>query len=106
MPCPTCQHIKLDGVPCGSPALSRKPYCYFHQRLISRHRRIRSTPRPNTLDLDPVGDRIDLQMNLSQIINAVAVGHLEPSRARVLLEVLHLTSRNLKALEKMLPLQR
>jgi hypothetical protein len=27
----TCDHLKEDGVLCGSPALSEK-LCYFHQR--------------------------------------------------------------------------
>jgi len=28
----TCNHLKEDGAPCGSPALRRKKLCYFHQR--------------------------------------------------------------------------
>ena len=29
---PICQHVKRDGVRCGSPAMRRKRYCFFHQR--------------------------------------------------------------------------
>jgi hypothetical protein len=29
---PQCQHIKLNGVRCGSPALRGKDLCYFHNR--------------------------------------------------------------------------
>ena len=29
---PQCQHIKANGVRCGSPALRGKPRCYFHSR--------------------------------------------------------------------------
>ena len=32
MPITTCQHIKPDGIPCGSPALKWKRFCYFHDR--------------------------------------------------------------------------
>src|SRR6202041_110736 len=30
---PRCQHVKVNGVQCASPALRRKPYCYFHERV-------------------------------------------------------------------------
>ena len=29
-----CTHIKVNGVPCGSPALHGEIFCYFHQRMI------------------------------------------------------------------------
>ena len=28
----TCNHLKEDVVPCGSPALRGKKLCYYHQR--------------------------------------------------------------------------
>src|SRR5579863_7478587 len=39
----TCTHIKVSGVRCGSPALRREQFCYFHQRLI---RGVAMPPRP------------------------------------------------------------
>ena len=33
---PQCQHIKGDGVRCGSPALRGKSLCYFHSRAPKR----------------------------------------------------------------------
>src|ERR1700726_2056257 len=30
----TCTHVKVNGVPCGSPALRGEAFCYFHQRMI------------------------------------------------------------------------
>ncbi len=29
----TCEHIKTSGDPCGSPALTGKPFCHFHDRF-------------------------------------------------------------------------
>jgi hypothetical protein len=29
---PRCQHVKVNGVQCGSPALRHKRHCYFHER--------------------------------------------------------------------------
>ncbi|MEO6802479.1 MAG: hypothetical protein ABI197_04440 [Granulicella sp.] len=105
MPYRTCQHIKLDGILCGSPALNRKLYCYYHQRVVSRHRRYPGdSPGPNAVTLDPIGDRIDLQMSLSQVISALAIGYIDPKRAMVLLKALKMVSRNLAALENILEL--
>ncbi len=28
---PRCQHIKVNGTQCGSPALRRNRLCYFHK---------------------------------------------------------------------------
>ncbi len=35
-----CQHVKDDGVLCGSPALKRRSCCYFHIELRRRRRRM------------------------------------------------------------------
>ena len=30
---PRCLHVKSNGVRCGSPAMRRSPYCFFHDRF-------------------------------------------------------------------------
>jgi hypothetical protein len=35
-----CQHVKDDGVLCGSPALKRRSCCYFHIELRRRRKRM------------------------------------------------------------------
>ena len=35
-----CQHIKMNGVQCGSPALYRRRQCFFHERAQAQHNRI------------------------------------------------------------------
>ncbi len=35
-----CQHVKHDGVLCGSPALKRRSYCYFHAEVRRRRKRM------------------------------------------------------------------
>ena len=29
---PRCEHIKINGTQCGSPALRRNHFCFFHKR--------------------------------------------------------------------------
>ena len=102
MPYPLCRHIKSDGVQCGSPALNRKTFCYFHQTLHSRHQRYRSRPADHkqTLNLDAIETRLDLQMNLSQVVNALATGQLDPQRGMLLLKLLEAAEKNMTALER------
>ena len=35
---PICNHIKDDGIRCGSPALRGHTLCYHHDRAYRRHR--------------------------------------------------------------------
>ena len=30
---PRCQHVKVNGTQCGSPALRRRRRCYFHEEV-------------------------------------------------------------------------
>lgn len=35
-----CQHTKDNGELCGSPAMRKKRYCYFHLEVVRRRRRL------------------------------------------------------------------
>ncbi len=54
---PQCQHIKHDGIRCGSPSLRGKNLCYFHQRQARR--------MPPCY-VPPLNDRASIQAVLSQ----------------------------------------
>ncbi len=41
---PICEHIKDDGIRCGSPALRGRKLCYFHDRERRGHRISRTAP--------------------------------------------------------------
>jgi len=38
MPATICRHIKTNGQRCKSPSLRLSAFCYFHSRLLRRHR--------------------------------------------------------------------
>jgi len=35
---PTCQHLKVNGIRCGCPALRNRRFCYFHDESRKRQR--------------------------------------------------------------------
>ncbi len=101
MPYPTCQLIKIDGVPCGSPALRSRMYCYFHQRSADLYQ-VRSTPRSGEpIPLDPVRDRLELQVSLTRIIRSFAMGRIDDHRATLLLRGIQTAARNLNTVERL-----
>jgi hypothetical protein len=98
---PVCRHIRTNGLQCQSPALTQKPYCYFHNRLHARHATYRPTEasRPyfipgGSLELCALEDRESVQFALSVVINALAAGFLDIKRATALLYGLQLASSN------------
>lgn len=111
-----CRHIKANGDRCQSPSLLTSHFCHFHHRLHQQHRLAVSgsrssevmlpvldksgtlvgmEPAPSqTLDLGPLEDRTSVQMAISTVLNALAAGRLDQSRATALLYGLQLASTN------------
>ena len=87
---PRCQHIKVNGVRCGSPALRRASYCYFHQRL----RRPRLRP-----SFPPLEDANAVQCAIMEVTRMLLDDQIEPKRAGLLLYALQTASINLKRLD-------
>ena len=96
-----CQHIKTNGLRCKSPSLDRTTYCYFHNRLHQRHAAFRPQGEAaryvisgQHVQLLALEDRESVQTALSVVINALALGQLETSRATALLYGLQLAAMN------------
>jgi hypothetical protein len=85
-----CQHLKVNGTQCGSPALRSKRFCYFH----SRHQ---LKPAPESqFDFPVLEDANAIQVALMQVIRAIADNKIECKRAGLLLYALQTASYNLK----------
>ena len=87
----TCTHIKISGVPCGSPALRGEPFCYFHQNA---HRGVR---RPRQSRLHPIAlieDEESIQYALMEVINALMKNTIDPKRATLIIRALHIAVKN------------
>jgi hypothetical protein len=96
---PRCQHLKVDGTQCGSPALRRNRFCFFHKRFqeerisISRDRARRGRA---TLILPVLEDANSIQVSLMQIMRLLAAGQIEARNAGLLLYALQTASFNLR----------
>ncbi len=98
-----CQHLKVNGTQCGSPALRNERYCYFHretrQTFISlddkSRRRRRARPRPVQVELPLLEDANSIQVALMQVMRLVLAGQIEHRTAGLLLYALQTASANL-----------
>lgn len=95
---PRCQHLKINGTQCGSPALRRNHFCYFHKnrhetRIVlnaNRARRARAI-----LDLPVLEDANSVQVSLMQVMRLILGGQLDSKTAGLLLYALQTASSNL-----------
>ena len=113
-----CRHIKINGERCASPALTNKPFCYFHVELERRHRRCNPSKgamptvlHPMTLqdgsqrepifaeqlpqlNLPELEDRHSIQVALSMVIAALTEARIDPKLAALLFYGLQVASTN------------
>ena len=94
-----CQHIKVNGTQCGSPALKRNRFCFFHkrwheQRIVIHGAKARHC-RP-ALDLPVLEDANSIQVSLMQVMRLLLHGQLDRKTAGMLLYALQIASSNLR----------
>ncbi|WP_353065893.1 hypothetical protein RBB77_06825 [Tunturibacter psychrotolerans] len=116
-----CRHIKTNGRRCKSPSLGLSAFCYFHSRLLRRHKHLvenatvlpvnhpkpqasaAETPQylpeavPLELDLPPLEDVESIQVSISLLVAALARNRIDSKRAAVLLYGLQLASTNARS---------
>ncbi len=92
-----CQHIKMNGTQCGSPALNRKRQCFFHERAREQHNRIVKDQFHQARFVLPVlEDANAVQMALMQVIQLLATGDVDRKVAGLMLYGLQTASANLR----------
>ena len=93
-----CQHIKVDGVQCGSPALRGERRCYFHERWNSvdtgkgRYHSLADGVLPTLEDANSI------QLALAEVMRLAIMGHVEYRVFSLLLSALRIAARNVKHL--------
>jgi hypothetical protein len=93
-----CQHIKTNGVRCGSPALRNHKLCYFHDRWRPLIQHPSGTARfPSAPFFLPLLEDADsIQIALSKVCGHLLHRRLDPQKAGILLHAIQLASTNLK----------
>ena len=98
---PRCQHIKVNGVQCGSPALRHKKFCFFHQRW-RRYPKTRVNPKGwaegTWFELPPLEDANSVQEAVMQVTRLVLRGGMDTKTAGVVLYAMQIANCNLKHL--------
>ncbi len=95
-----CQHIKVNGTQCGSPALKSCRLCFFHNRWREARIEFCQSGAPaqaiTSIDLPVLEDANSVQVAIMQVLRLILAKQLEPKIAGLLLYGLQTASLNLK----------
>ena len=106
---PICQHIMISGRQCGSPALTGRSHCYYHDSLSRmlpksaatwQSYRNQNGDRIAMIPMPLLEDATALQTAYMQIIHGVLSGDLDLPRARIVLSALKAAARNLPLVQR------
>jgi hypothetical protein len=88
-------------VQCGSPALRKKRYCYFHHAYRQTHkpRRVRGNKPIMYFDLPPLEDANSIQLALMQVARLLLQRGIDNKTAGLVFYALQTASMNLKHLK-------
>lgn len=84
-----CRHIKINGLPCRSPALKGGQFCYYHSKIHSLGAEVKFGP----LQLPPPDDPAAIQLSVARISEAILSGRLDLKKAASLFNGLRIASR-------------
>jgi hypothetical protein len=94
-----CQHLKINGTQCGSPALRRNRFCFFHKRFQDVRIRLsadRARRGVATFILPVLEDANSIQIALMQVMRLLVSQQIEHKTASLLLYALQTASSNLR----------
>lgn len=96
-----CQHIKVSGIQCGSPALRKKSFCFYHQQNRPLIVECYSEQEYATgeIALPVFEDAHSIQTVIRQIVQMLLQKRIERKTASLLLYALQIASSNLKRME-------
>jgi hypothetical protein len=102
-----CQHIKVNGTQCGSPALRNEKVCYFHSQCRVTKVAVTEAWKNGEIVLSPFEDAGSIQFTLRQIAQMLLEQKITEKKAGLLLYTLQIASSNLKQMnaEKPRPTQ-
>ncbi len=83
---PRCQFIKADGDRCGSPAIKKRRFCYFHNQTSAERNQAQD------FELPILEDELVIQMAVTNVCRGLLKKNLEPKYATALLYGLQVAS--------------
>ena len=93
-----CQHVKVNGVQCGSPALKSRKLCHFHQRWQQGRIQLNANQARRSrysLDLPILEDANSIQVALMQGMRLLLTNQVDHRTAALLFYALQTASSNL-----------
>ena len=94
---PRCQHVKVNGTQCGSPALRRKRFCYFHDNYRQTQARLMEQQSKISMGNFPLlEDANSVQVAVMHVIHLLGSGKIDTKVAGLMLYALQTASSNMK----------
>src|SRR5712691_5196280 len=93
-----CQHVKVNGVQCGSPSLKNRKLCHFHQRWQQGRIQLNANQARRSrysLDLPILEDANSIQVALMQGMRLLLTNQVDHRTAALLFYALQTASSNL-----------
>jgi hypothetical protein len=93
-----CQHIKVNGTQCGSPAMREYTYCYFHMRWHRKGMQVNAYfKEQQILILPTLEDANSIQVGLAEVMRQLTEKMIDHRTAALLLYALQIASANVKS---------
>jgi hypothetical protein len=94
---PRCQHIKINGTQCGSPALRWRRQCFFHERVRREQaKNAKDVTVQRRFELPLLEDANSVQVGLMKVIQMLGSGRVDHKTAGLMLYALQTASSNLR----------
>jgi len=90
---PICEHIKNDGIRCGTPALRGRHFCYHHDRV---HRGHQIAAKHSCRVIPPLRNARNIRVAALNIIRDLRDGRIDLPTARVMAYALQVANTTLK----------
>jgi hypothetical protein len=92
-----CQHLKVNGTQCGSPALRDEKFCYFHLRWRTTSKVAMLKQREDWRVGQPtLEDANSIQVGLAEVMRLLVTQELDHKTAYLLLYAMQTASANMK----------
>jgi len=92
-----CQHVKVNGTQCGSPAMREHSYCYFHMRWHRKGMQVNAYfKEQQILVLPTLEDANSIQVGLAEVMRQLATQMIDHRTAALMLYALQIASTNVK----------